>query len=62
MDVVHQRAAGLDISKRDAKVCLRVPGARVGTFKSSVTTWSATTGQILALRNFSWNASTSPPW
>jgi transposase len=52
MDIVHQRAAGLDISKRDAKVCLRVPGARVGTFTSSVTTWSATTGQILALRDF----------
>lgn len=52
MDIVHQRAAGLDISKRDAKVCLRVPGTRVGTFTSSVSTWSATTGQILALRDF----------
>ena len=52
MDIVHQRAAGLDISKRDAKVCLRVPGTRGGTFTSSVTTWSAPTGQILALRDF----------
>jgi transposase len=52
MDIVHERAAGVDISKRDAKVCLRVPGARAGTFTSSVTTWGATTGQILALRDF----------
>ena len=52
MDIVHERAAGLDISKRDAKVCLRVPGARAGTFTSSVTTWGATTSQILALRDF----------
>jgi transposase len=52
MDIVHERAAGVDISKHDAKVCLRVPGARAGTFRSSVTTWGATTGQILALRDF----------
>ncbi len=24
MDVVHNRCAGLDVSKRDAKVCVRV--------------------------------------
>jgi transposase len=52
MEIVHERAAALDISKRDAKVCLRVPGARAGTFTSSVTTWGATTRQILALRDF----------
>lgn len=28
MDIIHDRAVGMDISKRDAKVCLRVPGAR----------------------------------
>lgn len=52
MDIVHERAVGMDISKRDAKVCVRVPGKRVGTFTSTVTTWGATTGQILALRDF----------
>lgn len=52
MDIVHERAAGLDISKRDAKVCLRVPGPRAGTYTSTVTTWGATTGQILELRDF----------
>jgi transposase len=52
MDIVHERAAGIDISKRDAKVCLRVPGPRAGTYTSTVTTWGATTAQILALRDF----------
>lgn len=52
MDIVHDRAVGMDISKRDAKVCLRVPGARAGTYTSSVTTWGATTRQILELRDF----------
>jgi len=28
MDVVHERAAGMDISKRDVKVCVRVPAKR----------------------------------
>ncbi len=32
MEVVHVRCAGLDISKRDAKVCVRVAGkGRRGT-------------------------------
>jgi hypothetical protein len=26
VDVVHERAVGTDISKRDAKVCVREPG------------------------------------
>lgn len=50
MEVVHARCAGIDISKRDAKVALRiVGGGRAGT-KSTVTTWSSMTGQVLALR------------
>jgi transposase len=52
MDIVHDRAAGMDISKRDAKVCLRVPGKRPGTYTSTVTTWGATTAGILELRDF----------
>lgn len=52
MDIVHERAVGMDISKRDAKVCLRVPGNRPGTFTTTVSTWGATTSQILELRNF----------
>jgi transposase len=50
MEVIHPRCAGLDVSKRDAKVCVRVAGGgRAGT-KSTVTTWSAMTNQVLALR------------
>ncbi|HEY8318201.1 MAG TPA: IS110 family transposase [Amnibacterium sp.] len=49
MDVVHERAAGIDISKRDAKVAVRVPGARAGTYSTTVTTWGATVGPITEL-------------
>lgn len=52
MDVVHERAAGMDISKRDVKVAIRVPGKRAGTFTTKVTTWGATTGQIMELVEF----------
>lgn len=52
MDIIHERAAGMDISKRDAKVCVRVPGTRAGTYASKVTTWGATTQAILELREF----------
>jgi len=52
MDIVYDRAVGMDISKRDAKVCLRVPGKRAGTYASTVSTWGATTSQILELRDF----------
>ncbi|TDU05375.1 transposase [Streptomyces sp. 846.5] len=52
MDVVHERVAALDVSKKDAKVCVRVPGARKGTFTREVTTWGSMTGQVLELREF----------
>lgn len=52
MDIVHERVAGMDISKRDVKVALRVPGKRGGTFETSVSTWGATTPQILELIEF----------
>ena len=50
MDIVHDRAVGMDISKREANVC--VPGNRPGQFTSTVTTWGATTPQILELREY----------
>jgi transposase len=50
LDVVHERVAALDVSKKDAKVCVRVPGKRRGTFTSTVTTWGSMTNQVLALR------------
>jgi transposase len=51
MDVMRPRCAGVDISKRDAKVCVRIAGAGPGRAKSAVTTWGAVTNQILALRD-----------
>jgi transposase len=50
MDIVHERAAGMDISKRDAKVCIRIPGMRAGTSSRTVTTYGATTNEIVRLR------------
>jgi transposase len=50
MELIHPRCAGLDVSKRDAKVCVRIAGGgRAGT-KSTVTTWSSMTNQVLGLR------------
>ena len=51
MDVVHARCAGLDISKKDAKVCIRVAGVGRRKAVETVTTWSSMTGSILALRD-----------
>jgi transposase len=51
MDVVHPRCAGLDVSKRDAKVCVRVQASGRTRATSTVTTWGAVTRQILALRD-----------
>lgn len=50
MDIVHERAAGMDVSKRDAKVCIRIPGARAGTSSRTVTTYGSTTNEIVRLR------------
>ena len=50
MEVVHARCAGLDISKKDAKVCVRVAGAGRRKTTETVTTWGSTTNQVLALR------------
>lgn len=51
MDVVHPRCAGIDVSKRDAKVCVRIAGTGRAKAKSTVTTWGAVTNQVLALRD-----------
>lgn len=50
MDVMHPRCAGIDCSKKDAKVCIRVQGQGRRATSATVTTWGATTSQILALR------------
>jgi transposase len=51
MEVVHVRCAGLDVSKKDAKVCVRVAGSGRRKTIETVTTWSSMTNQVLALRD-----------
>ena len=51
MEVIHNRCAGMDVSKKDAKVCVRVAAAGRRKTVETVRTWGATTNQVLALRD-----------
>jgi hypothetical protein len=51
VDVIHPRCAGLDISKKDAKACVRINGAGRRKTSETVTTFGATTRQIMSLRD-----------
>ena len=50
MEVIHPRCAGVDISKKDAKVCVRIQGRGGRSTTSTITTWGSMTGQILGLK------------
>ena len=50
MEVVHPRCAGIDISKKDAKVCVRIQGRGSRATAATVSTWGSMTNQILTLR------------
>ena len=50
MEIVHSRCAGMDVSKRDVKVCVRVAGRGRRKAVETVRTWGSTTNAILALR------------
>lgn len=50
MEVLHARCAGLDLSKRDAKLCVRVAAPGKARASEDITTWSSMTADILALR------------
>lgn len=50
--MLHDRCAGLDISKRDVKACLRTPGTRRNQRRSEVRTFATTTNDLLALRDW----------
>ncbi|MDI3213312.1 IS110 family transposase [Arthrobacter sp. AL12] len=52
MEVIHPRCAGIDVSKKDAKVCVRIQGRGPRSTTSTATTWGAMTGQILDLKDF----------
>lgn len=51
MGVARARCAGLDISEKDARVCVRIAGAGRRKATGTVTAWGSMTGQILALRD-----------
>jgi transposase len=51
VDVVHERCAGIDISKTDVKVCIRVPGPGRRRH-SEVRTFSTMTADLLAMRDW----------
>jgi hypothetical protein len=50
MEVIHGRCAGMDVSKRDVKVCVRIAGRGRRKTVETVRTWASTTNAILALR------------
>jgi len=52
MEVIHPRCAGIDVSKRDAKVCVRIQGRGRKATSSTVTTWTSMASSILALREY----------
>lgn len=52
MEVLHDRCAALDISKKDVKVCLRTPGKRRNQRTTQVRTFATTTNELLKVRDW----------
>ena len=50
VEVVCRRCAGIDVSKRDAKVCVRVQGQGSAKTTARVSTWSSVMPQVVKLR------------
>src|ERR1700758_1240175 len=50
MEVIHRRCAGIDVSKKDAKVCVRVQGSGRRATSTTGSTGGSMTTDILALR------------
>lgn len=51
MELVHPRCAGLDVSKKDAKVCVRISGGGARATQE-ITTWSSMSADVLALGDY----------
>ncbi len=51
VDVVHERCAGIDISKADVKVCVRVPSS-ARRRRSEIRTFTSMTNDLLAMRDW----------
>jgi len=50
MEVVFSRCAGIDVSKRDAVVCVRVQGRGSTATSATVKSWGVSTPQLVRLR------------
>jgi len=49
MDVLHDRCAALDVSKKDVKVCVRTPGARRNQRHTEVRTYATMTNPLVVM-------------
>ena len=61
MEVIHPRCAGLDISKKDAKVCVRIAGAGAARPVETVTTGGRRPARSWRC-GIIWPPSRSPAW
>jgi len=52
VDLLHDRCAGLDVSKKNVKACVRSPGARANQRHTEVRTFATTTNALLQLREW----------
>lgn len=52
MEVLHPRCAGLDVSKKDVKVCVRIVPDGKTRAGIQVSTWSSMPAEVLRLRDF----------
>jgi transposase len=52
VDTLVARCAGIDVSKAEVVVCLRVPGRRAGTHRTEVRSFGTTTRSLLELRDW----------
>jgi transposase len=52
VEVLHDRCASLDVSKRDVKVCVRTPGKRRNQRHTEVRTFATTTNELRKVRDW----------
>jgi transposase len=52
VEVLHDRCAALDVSKKDVKVCVRTPGKRRNQRHTEVRTFATTTNELCKVRDW----------
>jgi transposase len=51
MELLYERCAGLDVHKKNVKVCLKTPG-REGRASQEIRTYETKTADLLAMRDW----------